>query len=188
MTVKYKEITVHIILALAGAIITILVLINRLGAAGITLDSFNPFAWYRKHKWLNRYHTKPIFTIDDPQKVAALLIVAVAKADGLISIEEKNKILNMFEKDFGHVKQEASGLFTSSAFFLKDEMDVVSNLSKILELSAMDFTQNQIQFTIECMQKIAAMSNENSTEKDKIIEKFKRHFEGLKKTSQFDSV
>lgn len=178
----------HIILALAGAIITILILINRLGAAGITLDSFNPFAWYRKHKWLNRYHTKPIFTIDHPQKVAALLIVAVAKADGLISIEEKNQILEMFEKEFGHEKQEASGLFTSSAFFLKDEIDVASNLSKILELSAMEFTDNQIQFTIECMQKIAAMSGENTTEKDKIIEKFKHHFERMKKTSKFDRV
>jgi len=178
----------HIILALAGTIVTILILINRLGAAGITLDSFNPFAWYRKHKWLNKYHTKPIFTIDDPQKVAALLIVAVAKADGLISIEEKNKILKMFEEEFGHVKQEASGLFTSSAFFLKDEIDVASSLSNILKLSAPEFTQNQIQFTIECMQKIASMSGEHSIEKDKIINQFSRYFEHLKKTNKFDSV
>lgn len=178
----------HIIIALAGAIITILILLNRLGAAGITLDSFNPFAWYRKHKWLNRYHTKPMFTIDDPQKVAALLIVAVAKADGLISIEEKNIILEIFEKDFGHGKQEASGLFTSSAFFLKDEIDFVSNLSKVLELSVRDFSQNQIKFTIECMQKIASMSSENSTEKDKIINQFSKYFERLNKTNKFDSV
>jgi len=178
----------HIVIALAGAIITILILINRLGAAGITLDSFNPFAWYRKHKWLNQYHTKPIYTIEEPQKVAALLIVAVAKADGLISIEEKNKILELFEKEFGHSKQDASGLFTSSAFFLKDEEDISPNLAKILEMSASGFSENQIAFSIECMQKIAALSNKNSTGKDKIITEFTKYFERSNKTSKFDSV
>ena len=120
----------HIVLAVAGAIITILILIRRLGDAGITIDSLNPFAWYRKHKWLKQYHTKPIFTVAEPQKVAALLIVAVAKADGLISIEEKNQILEMFEKEFGHSKQDASGLFTSSAFFLKASLSVSSILKR----------------------------------------------------------
>ncbi len=178
----------HIILALAGAIITILILMRRLGDAGITIDSFNPFAWYRKHKWLKQYHTKPLFTIDDPQKVAALLIVAIAKADGLISLEEKNKILEMFEQEFGHSKQDASGLFTSSAFFLKDEDDISPNLAKILELSATKFTTNQISFSIECMQKIAALSSENSTGKDKIIKGFTDFFAKTQKTNKFDSV
>jgi uncharacterized tellurite resistance protein B-like protein len=178
----------HIFLALAGSIITILILINRLKEAGFTLSSFNPFAWYRKHQWLNKYYTKPIYTIAEPQKVAALLIVAVAKADGLISLEEKNQILNMFEKEFGHSKQEASGLFTSSAFFLKDEDDIAPNLDNILKLSANDFTDNQIIFTIECMQKIADLSHENSTGKDKIITGFTQYFEKMKKTTQFDRV
>ncbi len=178
----------HIVLALAGAIITILILMRRLGDAGITLDSFNPFAWYRKHKWLRRYHTKPLFTIDDPQKVAALLIVSVAKADGLISIEEKNQILDMFEKEFGHSKEDASGLFTSSAFFLKDEDEISPLVPKILEISAAKFTENQITFTVECMNKISSLSAENATSKDKIIHEFKKYFERLHKKSKFDSV
>ncbi len=178
----------HIVLALAGAIVTILILLRRLDDAGITLDSLNPFAWYRKHKWLKQYHTKPLYTLDDPEKVAALLIVAIAKADGLISIEEKKAILEIFEKEFNHNKEEASGLFTSSAFFLKDEENISPNLRHILELSANGFTENQVAFTVECMQKIAALSQENSVEKDKIINGFITYFQKSTKASQFGNM
>ncbi len=169
----------HIILAVAGAIITILILLRRLGDAGITIDSLNPFAWYRKHQWLKKYHTKPLFNIEDPKKVAALLIVAVAKADGLISIEEKKRILQLFQEELGYAEKDASGLFTSSAFFLKDEVDILPYLNKILQLSAKSFTHNQISFTIECMQLIARLSAENSTAKNQLIKAFSNYFEKL---------
>lgn len=169
----------HILLALAGAIITILILVRSLGDAGISIDSFNPFAWYRKHQWLKKYHSKPLFNIEEPQRVAALLIVAVAKADGLISIEEKKHILNMFEKDFDYDEKAAAGLFTSSAFFLKDEVEITPYLSQILSLSANSFSDNQVAFTIECMKKIAALSAENSSSKNDIIHAFRQYFETL---------
>ena len=147
----------HIILGLLGAVVTILILTKRLGEAGITLDSINPFAWYRKHQWMKKYKARPLFGIDDPQKVAGLLVVAIAHVDGIISLEEKQSILKLFEDDFELTEKEASGLFTSSAYFLKDEEEVGQHMAQILKLTADKFTGHQIEFTMECMQKIAAL-------------------------------
>ncbi len=164
----------HIVLAFLGSVITILILVNRLSETGISLDSLNPFAWYRKHKWLKKYHTRPIYNIKNSLDSAALYVVAVANADGMISLEEKKLILEIFEKEFELSDQEASGLFTASAFFLKEGDDVVQYMPQILKLSKGQYTQNQIDFTLECMKKVAALSIENSSRKNLIIEKFEK--------------
>lgn len=41
----------HIILSVLGAVITILILFNRLNANGIDIDWLNPFAWKRRRDW-----------------------------------------------------------------------------------------------------------------------------------------
>ena len=166
----------HIILALAGAIITILILLRKLGEAGITLDSINPFAWYRRHQWRKKYHSKPLFNIEDPLKAAALMIVAVAKADGDISLEEKKHILGLFEREFGFSADEAAGLFTSSVFFLKDEVDISSYVARILEPSAAHFSDHQIGFTVDCMQQVAALVSDQSAAKNQLIALFSQYF------------
>lgn len=145
---------------------------NRLGEAGITL---NPFAWYRKHKWLKKYHTQLIFNIESPQKVAALYVVAIAHADGLISLEEKNAILKMFVKEFELTTEDASGLFTSSAFFLKEGTDVVQFSKQIMALTQGQYSAHQIDFTIKCMEKIAALSEANHGRKQSIMTAFRKN-------------
>lgn len=164
----------HIVLTFLGSVITILILINRLGEAGISLDSLNPFAWYRKHKWMKKYHTKPIYNIKNSLEAAALYVVAVANADGMISLEEKKLILGIFEKEFELSDKEATALFTSSAFFLKDGDDVVQFMPQILKKSSEKFSNNQIEFTLECMKKVATLSSENSSRKNQIISTFEK--------------
>jgi len=41
----------HIIIAFLGTIVTILVLLDRLAQAGISLGGLNPFLWRRRRKW-----------------------------------------------------------------------------------------------------------------------------------------
>ena len=50
----------HIIISLLGTIITVLVLLNRLAQAGISLGGLNPFLWKRRQKWKKQYEGNPI--------------------------------------------------------------------------------------------------------------------------------
>lgn len=70
------------ILAILGAIITILILMRRLDDAGIDIGWLNPFLWRRRRKWRNQLEANPLFSIESPRDLAALLAVAVAKRDG----------------------------------------------------------------------------------------------------------
>ena len=69
----------HLILGFLTAIVTILFLLDRLG---INLGGLNPFHWHRKRAFARKYGSDPIYSIEDPIHVAALLIIGAAKLEG----------------------------------------------------------------------------------------------------------
>ena len=79
----------HIILALLGTIVTILILLNRLNESGIDLGWLNPFSWARRRKFRNEHDLNPVFKLDSPMEAAAILMLASAKIDGDITREQK---------------------------------------------------------------------------------------------------
>ena len=79
----------HIILGILGAIVTILILLNRLAEAGIDLGGLNPFSARRLRKWQQKFEGNPLFALDDPVEVAAVLVVATANIAGVVTAEER---------------------------------------------------------------------------------------------------
>ncbi len=68
----------HIILGILGALVTILILANRLQDNGIDVGWLNPFSWARRRKFRKEYQMHPAYTLESPLDVAALFMVAVA--------------------------------------------------------------------------------------------------------------
>jgi len=73
----------HILLGLLGTIVTILVLLYRLSDSGIDLGGLNPFSWRRQRAWRQKFAANPIFSLEDPRAVAAVLLVGSAGQVGL---------------------------------------------------------------------------------------------------------
>ncbi len=145
----------HIILAFLTTIVTILILLNRLAQAGIDLRGLNPFLWRRRRKWKNKYEGDPIFKIEDPMDVTAILMIAIAKSDGDMIREDKNKLLQYFETDFGLSKKDAAGLLISGNYLLKDGDQLKANLKKFLASSKPNFTDQQRKSAISLIKQIA---------------------------------
>ncbi len=81
----------HIILGVLGAIITILILVNRLSENGINIGWLNPFAWKRRREWAKKYHANPVYSLTSPMQVTSLITIALAKSEGEVSTEQKGK-------------------------------------------------------------------------------------------------
>lgn len=159
----------HIILAALGAIITILILTKRLGESGFSLSSLNPFAWYRRHKWQQRYHAKPLYNLTGSLESAALMMVATAKCDGDMSSQQKQLLLQLFEDKLKLSPKDAEEYLISSVFLLKDELDVIGQIPKILAPSKANFTPDQTDSLIGMMTGIAHVdSSARNTHKELI--------------------
>ena len=147
----------HIILAVLGALVTILVLAHRLKDAGIDLGWLNPFHWHHRRKWKNKVSADPLFSITDPMEAAAVLLYATARLSGDISSEQKKTLIDIFERDFKLSQQEATNLLSSNAFLIKDEDKIKGELKKFLDASLENFSQAQKDSTLVLIDRVMAV-------------------------------
>ncbi len=166
----------HFILGLLGTIVTILVLLNRLAEAGISLGGLNPFLWKRRRDWRNQYEGNPVFQIEDPLDATAILMVAVAKADGDMTRESKRLILDLYENKLNLSKKDAAGLLISSSHLLGDGLEVRANVNKFLAPSLSKYTEAKATSSIELIEQVANHENSTQPEMEKLLNEIKQIF------------
>lgn len=166
----------HIVLAFLGAVVTMLVLLHRLAQLGIDLGGLNPFLWRRRRAWRQKYEANPIFSLEDPKEIAALLLVGIAKIDGDVSAEEKRALLSEFETTFSLDAREASELMTSTVYLLGDVQILKTQLDDVLGTSKGRFSPAQSESVLAMMDRIAAVGGPPSQQQKELIERTREHF------------
>ena len=167
----------HVILGLLTALITILILLNRLAQAGIDLGGLNPFLYRRRKKWQQRYKGNPVYKLDDPMDLTALLMVALVKSEGDMSSEQKAGILSRFESEFHLSKRESSELLLSSVFLYGKGDEVRENLDKVIRPSLDSFNENQAESAIGLLEYTANIEGNPSEVQLEIINTARRLFD-----------
>ncbi len=153
------------ILAILGAIITVLILLNRLAEAGIDLGGLNPFLWNRRRKWSKKYEGDPIFKVSDPMDATAILMVGIAKSEGDMTKESKEKILSLFESEFGLSKKESVSLLISSTHLHGTGEELRANVKKILKPSINSFSVTQAESALSLTKSLAEGTDSEITRK-----------------------
>lgn len=159
----------HIIIALLTAIAGVIYALSALQRTGFKLDSLNPFAWYRRSQWLKVYREKPIYNLDEPIDVAALLLLGVVKCEGEISAEQKRELITIFENDFHLSNSEASDLLLASSHLIRNEIYIADDLAKILQKSANRITESHIKSILTLLNRLGTLESPLNDEQKKLI-------------------
>lgn len=147
----------HYVIGLITAIAGLIWALHSLQRAGVDLNSFNPFFWWRRRQIAKLYGANPLHVLDNPMEVASLLMLATVKCDGEVSREEKQFLLKTFEREFHVSEHEACSLLSQASYLLRDETDITAQLEKILARSRSTFTDQQIESTIDLMRQGASL-------------------------------
>ena len=166
-------VSMHIIVGLLGAIVTILFLLDRLG---VNLGGLNPFHWRRRRAWTSKYHGDPIYSVEDPQHVAALFIVGGAKLDGDLSAGQKKAALQQFESTFSIDARAASQLLGSAAHLLGPPQVIDTQLGALLEKHKDRCSQEQAESMIRMMIEVASADGELTAQQHDYIENVRSRF------------
>lgn len=160
----------HVVLAFLGTAVTLLVVLHRLADAGIELGGLNPFAWRRRRAWRQKFEANPMFSIEDPREVAALLVVGAAKIDGDMSAAEKQAVLAEFERTFAATPREASALLSSSVHLLGDLAVLRTQLDGILARSRERLNAEQIASLLSMMERVATVDGPATEHQRELID------------------
>mgnify|MGYP001814796514 CR=1 FL=1 len=163
----------HILIAFLGSLVTVFYLLDRLG---IDIGGFNPFHWHRKRKWMRQYNADPIYSVEDPMHVAALLILGAAKLDGVISAEQKKAALEQFETTFSLTSQEASELVGSAVHLLGSPQVIDAQLKGLAEKNKASFTKEQADSMLQMMNIICAADGQVNADQSALIDNLRATF------------
>lgn len=157
----------HVLLGILGSIVTILYMLDRLG---IDLGGLNPFYWFRRRAFSRKYGSDPIYSIEDPVHVAALLVIGAAKLDGDVTAEQKQAAQDQFESEFSIDDREASQLFGSAAHLLAAPQLIETQLQKLAERHKDAFSPDQATSLMQMMVKVASANGSVSTSQQEFID------------------
>ena len=156
----------QVVLGLLTTVVAILYFLDRLG---IDLGGLNPFYWRRRRAWAAKYQGDPIYSVEDPMHVAALLIVGAAKLDGDLSSEQKKVILTQFRDNFSLDTQSASELLGSAAHLLGGPQVIDKQLSGVVQKSKDRLSTDQAESMLKIMAEVVATGGELSANQSEYI-------------------
>lgn len=163
----------HILIAFLGSLVTVFYLLDRLG---INIGGFNPFHWRRKRAWSNKYHSDPIYSIEDPLHVAAVLILGAAKLDGVVSAEQKRVALERFEAVFSLDAKDAAELVGSAIHLLGAPQVIDAQLKGLADKNKSCFTQNQLESMVQLMLEVVSADGDVTAAQSEFVESMRAHF------------
>ncbi|WP_428102253.1 hypothetical protein [Candidatus Rariloculus sp.] len=163
------------LLGLLGLIVTVLVLLKRLADAGFDLGGLNPFLPKRSRAWRGKFEANPLFSLDDPMDVAAVLAVGVTKAGGDMSAEQKHALLDAFQRTFSLDQRSAEHLLASSAHLVGDGHVFRNQVHDVIARSKERFTDSQIGSTISLLEEITAIEGATDQQRE-LIERIRGVF------------
>jgi uncharacterized tellurite resistance protein B-like protein len=173
----------HIVIAAITALAGLLWAINSLMRSGFSLSSLDPFAAYRRWQWRRSYGAKPIYKLDRPMDVAAVLLLGIAKADGDITSDQKRELQAIFQSEFQISRDEAADLLLASSHLIRDEIYIVDHLDKILEPSAPKFEPSAVSSLLGMMRRVAALDGSINAEQQKLIDATDQYFAARQKVA-----
>jgi uncharacterized tellurite resistance protein B-like protein len=158
----------HVVLGVLTAIVSILYFLDRLG---IDLGGMNPFYWYRRRAFAKKYGSDPIFSVEDPIHIAALLVIGAAKLDGDITAEQKQLAMQQFISEFSMEEREASQMFGSAAHLLAAPQLIGEQLQKLADRNKDTFSPEQAESLMQMLVKVAAANGSISTGQQEFIDR-----------------
>ena len=166
----------HVVIAIISALAGLFWALNALQRSGFHFSSLNPFLAYRRWQWRQTYGGRPIYKLERPMDVAAVLLLGVAKADGEITSDQKRELQAMFQSEFEISRDAAADLLLASSHLIRDEIYIVDHLDKILERSVSRFEPGAVSSLLGMMRRVAALDGRINGEQQRLIDATERYF------------
>lgn len=171
----------HIVLAVLSGLAAVFWVIYRLDREGFDFASLNPFLWKRRANWKQKLERDAIYLLETPLEVASLLMVAIAKETGEISMEEKLVIKGLMVSDLKRSQEESEKYFSVSSHFLQKHETIVGKVAKIIEPVKDQFTTEQTSSIDELLTSIASVAGCPSAPQQAVLSEFREAVGGKPK-------
>lgn len=165
-----------VVLQILGLIITFTMAMEALRRFGIDVGWLNPLSFFRRRAWAKKVQTPPLYTLEHPVDVVAVMALAMVQATGAVTVEQKDGVLALLRQHLGVDDAGAGNLWIASSHMLRNRPLAASEVPAVLERSADKFTDYHVQTLRSVMQAAAQIVPPVSAEQQQLLDAVEAYF------------
>ncbi len=121
-------------LELLGLVVTLVIGLGALKRNGVDIGWLNPFTFFHRLRWKKKMTTPPLYALDHPIDVVAVLALAAVQTSGVVTSKQKEGVLSLLSQNLSMDASEANNLWILSSHLLRhralDPQEVPAVLEK----------------------------------------------------------
>ena len=165
-----------VVLEILGLIITFTMAMEALRRFGIDVGWLNPLAFFRRRAWAKKVQTPPLYALEHPVDVVAVMALAMVQATGAVTVEQKEGVLALLRQHLGLDDADAGNLWVASSHMLRNRPLAPGEVPAVLERSADKFTDYHVQTLRSVMEGAAQIVPPASAEQQRLLEAVDAYF------------
>lgn len=144
-----------VVLQILGLIITFTMAMEALRRFGFDVGWLNPITFFRRRAWRKKLSTPPLYALEHPVDVVAVLALATVQTTGAISTQQKAGVQALLREQLNMTEADAVNVWLSSSHMLRNRPLDVSEIPAVLAPSATRFTDYHVNTLKTLMHKAA---------------------------------
>lgn len=165
-----------VILQILGLIITFTMAMEALRRFGIDVGWLNPLSFFRRRAWAKKVKTPPLYALEHPVDVVAVMALAMVQATGAVTVEQKEGVLALLRQHLSLGDADANNLWVASSHMLRNRPLAPSEVPAVLERSGDKFADYHVQTLRAVMQGAAQITPPASAAQQQLLDAVDAHF------------
>ena len=148
----------HIIIAAITAIAGLIWALNSLQRSGFDLNSLNPFYWVRRKRWEQK-QIDPLYAVEGPRELVALLMFAVQRQAGDPTEEQKANMLDLYKSELKFDDANAREMYSLASYLVGTDPNYMHKVPEITAPAFQTISQEQLASVYGLVERVATFSN-----------------------------
>lgn len=165
-----------VILAILGFIVTFTMAMEALKRIGLDVGWLNPLTFFRRRAWKNKVKTPPLYALDHPVDVVSVLALAMVQTSGAVTIEQKNGVQALLQEHLSLSEADASGLWVSSGYLLRQAPLDPKEVPAIMARSADKFSEYHEQTLLKILSAAALIDPPINDKQQQLMDAVNAYF------------
>ncbi len=158
-----------------GMVVAIVVGLAALKRNGVDIGWLNPFTFFHRLRWKKKMSVPPLYALDHPIDVVAVLALAAVQTSGVVTSKQKDGVLSLLSQHLSLDAAEANNLWILSSHLLRHRALDAQEVPAVLEKSAdkfSDYHQQTLLTVVKTAISLEPPANAAQTELVAAIEAF----------------
>ena len=172
-----------LVLQILGLIITFTMAMEALRRFGIDVGWLNPLTFFHRRAWRKKVSTPPLYAIEHPVDVVAVLALAVVQTTGAISAQQKAGVQALLKQHLNLSETDVVNLWLASSHMLRNRSLEPSEVPAVFSRSVSKFTNYHIQTLGTVLRSAVAIEPPANAAQRQLMDSVDAFFEQKKRES-----